>query len=231
MTLPPRPRGGEEAEAEEEEEEAELLAAASAARAAIARGSAPSTSPSPPVFENGAASAVTKMISVTFVREAGGEAGGCCSVSGTTAAVSFSISSPEESSSSVANEAVTGLATLGGAPPRTQLSSESTSSALAPSIESECVEAEAETWECERAGAEEDEVEEDEEEDAPASATVFSLSASATLRASLVRSFSSCRLLISSASWSGSSVMSYVGERESFFFVKRGREKRNERKE
>ena len=110
----------------------------------MARGSAPSTSPSPPVFEKGAASAVTKTTSVTFVRAAGGEAGGCCGASGAgvEAAAAFSTTS-SESSSKVANEAVAGLATLGGAPPRTHDSSASTSSALAPSMESECAEAEA----------------------------------------------------------------------------------------
>jgi len=101
------------------------------------------------------------------------------------------------------------LATLGGADPRTQESSASTSSALAPSIERECGD-EYEEWELEGkvrddgGGVEGDETSE----------RLFSLSASAARSASLVRSFSSCRLLISRASWSGSSVMSWW----SFFF-------------
>lgn len=85
-------------------------------------------------------------------------------------------------------------------------------------MESECADAEADAdaeAEGGNAGGEkegdEDEDKDDddaEEAEGAASATLLSLSASAARSASLVRSFSSWRALISRASWSGSSVMS-----------------------
>jgi hypothetical protein len=88
-------------------------------------------------------------------------------------------------------------------------------------MESECAdadadaEAEAKAEEGNAGGEEEGDEDEDEDDDAEeaegaASATLLSLSASAARSASRVRSFSSWRALISRASWSGSSVMSWV---------------------
>ena len=228
ITRPPRPFWREGVEEEEEEElddddDDDEDLAASAARAAIALGRAPRTSPSPPVLEKGAASAVTKMTSVTFVLDAGGDAGGCCGVSceGVAATTVTLSSSPDDDSPSLSNVRNDGggLATLGGALPKTQDSSESTSSALAPSIERACVEAEA---------AAKDVVVEEEEEEGEdvASAIVFSLSASATRSASRVLSFSLWRRANARASSSGSSVMSCL---ISFFVFEKERESENER--